>query len=87
MSKTDETVETLLQRAMDSGYLDQLPLIERLGSEDGYWIKLAGYAFVVSTKRLEDSIRSFLNACGEADAETEQEPIVDVWESGVFPDD
>ena len=63
---------------MDSGTTDL---------DDDLSITSGGRVCRVSLKRLEDSMEFFLKQCREINTETEEDPIVDVWESGVFPDD
>ena len=57
------------------------------GSDDKVLITIDGHVFRVSLKRFEDSMDFFLKKCCEINNEIEEDPIVDVWEIGVFPSD
>jgi hypothetical protein len=50
-------------------------------------ITIDGRVFRFSLKRFEEAEIRFLKTCCKINYEIEEDPIVDVLESGVFPDD
>jgi hypothetical protein len=48
-------------------------------------ITIDGRVFRFSLKRFEEAEDRFLKECCKINDEIEEEPIVDVWESCVFP--